>query len=153
MKRRAYAQLELEVLAPAQLILSLAVAGRPSSETLSVNQFGSLVYNRQLHDQHGTRLHVVQAEPGSIRIDYTVEVDGALPLALNDDVDEIRYLRPSRYCESDTLGPIARSEFAGLTSRDLLASVSSWVGQQLYYVPGSSGPTDGAVQTLLARQG
>jgi transglutaminase-like putative cysteine protease len=31
--------------------------------------------------------------------------------------------------------------------------VSSWVGTKLSYVPGSSGPTDGAVQTLLRRQG
>ena len=31
--------------------------------------------------------------------------------------------------------------------------MSSWVGTKLSYVPGSSGPTDGAVQTLLRRQG
>jgi len=31
--------------------------------------------------------------------------------------------------------------------------VSSWVGSRLSYVPGSSLPTDGAVQTLLGREG
>jgi transglutaminase-like putative cysteine protease len=36
---------------------------------------------------------------------------------------------------------------------DLLAAVSSWVGSQLRYVPGSSGPTDRAVDTLFKRPG
>ena len=31
--------------------------------------------------------------------------------------------------------------------------MSSWVGTRLRYVPGGSGPTDGAVHTLLRRQG
>ena len=31
--------------------------------------------------------------------------------------------------------------------------MSSWVGSRLSYVPGSSGPTDGSVDTLLLRQG
>ena len=39
------------------------------------------------------------------------------------------------------------------TGKDLLDAVSSWVGQQLTYVSGSSRPTDGAVQTYLARTG
>lgn len=65
----------------------------------------------------------------------------------------MRYLRPSRYCESDTLSAIAHAEFAGLDGYSLLEGVSSWVGTRLDYVPGSSLPTDGAVRTLLARQG
>jgi transglutaminase-like putative cysteine protease len=35
----------------------------------------------------------------------------------------------------------------------LLDAVSSWVGQRVAYVTGSSRPTDGAVSTLLSRQG
>ena len=42
---------------------------------------------------------------------------------------------------------------AGLTGQELLAGVSSWVGQKLTYVPRASLPTDGAVRTLVARQG
>ena len=40
-----------------------------------------------------------------------------------------------------------------MTGRDLLDAVSSWVGVRLAYVSGSSRPTDGAVDTYLARQG
>ena len=70
-----------------------------------------------------------------------------------DEIDLITYLRPSRYCESDTLGPTAASQFAGLEDQELLAAVTDWVDGQLTYVPGSSLPTDGAVRTLLGRQG
>jgi len=39
-------------------------------------------------------------------------------------------------------------EFAGISAGpELLAAVSSWVGTQLSYVPGSSRPTDGAVRS------
>jgi transglutaminase-like putative cysteine protease len=49
----------------------------------------------------------------------------------------IRYLRPSRYCESDRIFPLARAEFAGLEGAQLLAAASSWVGSRVDYVPGS----------------
>ena len=49
---------------------------------------------------------------------------------------------------------MAQAEFAGIEHpKDLLPAISSWVGTQLSYVPGSSRPTDGAVETLLQRRG
>jgi len=65
----------------------------------------------------------------------------------------VTFLRPSRYCESDTLAPTADAEFRGLEGHALLAAVAAWVHEKLAYVSGSSQPTDGAVQTLLARRG
>jgi transglutaminase-like putative cysteine protease len=70
------------------------------------------------------------------------------------EAERILYLRPSRYAESDRLAPMAQAEFAGVSDpAELLASVSSWVGSRLSYVPGSSGPTEGAVDTMLKRRG
>jgi transglutaminase-like putative cysteine protease len=96
---------------------------------------------------------VLDAEVGRLLLDYTATIDGRAEPEATGEADVLRYLRPSRYCESDSLGPTAHAEFAGLTGYDLLAAVSSWVGSRLSYVPGSSLPTDGAVRTLLARQG
>ena len=101
----------------------------------------------------GNRLHVVEAPASQLTLDYEAVVDGQSAPAPVDDFDLITYLRPSRYCESDTLGPTAASEFAGLSDQELLAAVSDWVAEQLTYVAGSSLPTDGAVRTLLGRRG
>ncbi|PSL37127.1 transglutaminase superfamily protein [Labedella gwakjiensis] len=154
MQRRATAHLRITVQTPVRLALIVAAAsGQQVSERLDVRLDGSPFEPRELATSHGTRLHVIDAEPSRLEIDYAVDVTGMAEPAPVDDVDLLTYVRPSRYCESDTLAPTARAEFAGLSGLDLLAGVSSWVGSELRYVPGSSGPTDGATQTLLARQG
>ena len=108
----------------------------------------------EVPDLHGTRLHLVQAEAGQLVLEYSATIDGRLAPAGSEPADLIRYTRPSRYAESDTLAPTASAEFVGLATHvGLLDGVSSWVGTRLAYVSGSSLPTDGAVQTLLARQG
>jgi hypothetical protein len=61
----------------------------------------------------------------------------------SSEIDQIVYLRPSRYCESDSLGPTAVSEFAGFEGQELLHSVIRWVNEKLTYVTGSNLPTDG----------
>ncbi len=64
------------------------------------------------------------------------------------------YLRPSRYAEADKFYGFAATEFGSyLDSATLLEKVSLWVGTRLNYVPGSSDPIDGAVDTLLAGAG
>jgi transglutaminase-like putative cysteine protease len=153
MDRTASALLELDATAPATLILSIAIADTSASESLEVTQAGRSLNPVEVLGQHGARLHVVDVESGPVVVTYSVTKSGALPVSESTMMDELRYLRPSRYCESDTLGPIARAEFAGLKGQQLLAGVSSWVGQNLFYVPGSSQPTDGAVATLLSRRG
>lgn len=101
----------------------------------------------------GTRLHRVLADAGRVTVRYDAVVEGRAAPAPFEPVDLITYLRPSRYCESDSLLPTATEEFAGLSGKDLLDGVSSWVGGRLRYVPGASGPTDGALATLQAREG
>ena len=145
----------LDVRQPAELVWSVAVADGPelASENLSVTVDGSPVPVEELRVDDGGRLHVCTAPPGSLRLTYAAELTGRATPAKVDPVDEIVYRRPSRYAESDELGPTAWAEFSTLEGKDLLDAVSSWVGTQLFYVSGSSRHTDGATQTLLARQG
>ena len=64
------------------------------------------------------------------------------------------YWRPSRYAEADKFFGFAATEFGDyVDSATLLEKVSSWVATRLNYMPGSSGPIDGAVDTLLASAG
>lgn len=162
MRRTVTSSFDLDVTEPATLALEIAVSqgyldgardGVVFTEGLSVSLGGATLPHRELATDHGTRLHVVQAPVGQVHVEYAADIDGRLGPIPTDEVDLLRYLRPSRYCESDSLGPTAHSEFAGVSGADLLDAVSSWVGTRLTYVPGSSLPTDGAVRTLLARQG
>jgi transglutaminase-like putative cysteine protease len=99
-------------------------------------------------------VHVCTPPPGRLEISYRAVVSGRADVPTVTDGDRILYRRPSRYAESDRLAPMAQAEFAGITDpAELLLAVSSWVGTRLRYMPGSSGPTDGAVDTMLHRQG
>lgn len=155
MKRDVGAHITLTVTEPAELIFSIAVADGAdlASERLLFSLDGARVEAEELVDSHGTRLHRLEVGTGELEASYAATVLGRSPEEPVIATDPIRYLRPSRYCESDTLAPTAGAEFAGLNGVDLLDAVGSWVGTRLAYVSGSSLPTDGAVRTLLARQG
>lgn len=156
MRRDVSARLALTVAETADLVLAIAVAGEyaPSAEELVVTLDGARLDPVELHDVHGTRLHRVQVSPGALTVEYAATIEERTGAPDADPTDLIRYTRPSRYAESDALAPTAQSEFAGIDDpAEVLAAVSSWVGTQLAYVSGSSLPTDGAVRTLLSRQG
>jgi transglutaminase-like putative cysteine protease len=153
MQRSVSAQLALRVDDAARLAFIVAVADRPAVERLELRLDGVQLEPREVTDAAGTRIHVVDVGRGAVTLEYSATVEGRAGGASVTDVELLEYLRPSRYCEADRLAPTARAEFSGLAGADLLAAVSSWVGTRLSYVPGSSQPTDGAVQTLLAGQG
>jgi len=155
MRREVGARIAVRVEAEADLVFSVAVAvgANVARESLTASQTGGRVEVEQIMDAHGTRLHRVRAGPGLLELAYSATVAGHAGPAAVTEQDVVRYLRPSRYCESDSLGPTARGEFYGLQGKALLDAVSSWVGTRLEYVPGSSLPTDGAVRTMLARRG
>jgi transglutaminase-like putative cysteine protease len=154
MKREVATRIVVDVGGPATIALQIApAANHDISESLMVTISGRAVSPRCVMADHDGRIHVVDAIPGELVVQYSASVVGpGIPVATGE-ADLLKYMRPSRYSESDSLAPTARAEFAGLAGADLLAAVSSWVGTRLQYVPGSSLPTDGAVATLLARRG
>jgi hypothetical protein len=153
--RSVSCRVELDVREEAELVWSVAVARGPelAAEELSITVGGNPLELEEVEVNDGGRLHVCTAAPGRLQLSYDAEVSGSAAPAKVDPVDDIVYRRPSRYAESDELGPTAWAEFSQLDGKPLLDAVSSWVGTQLYYVSGSSRPTDGATQTLLLRQG
>ena len=156
MHRTVGASLGIEVRVPSDLVLSVAVATSPGlvvTQTLDTALDGRQVPAEEIMDLHGTRLHRIRVEAGRLTVRYEATMRGRSAPDTAESCDVIRYLRPSRYCESDTLAATAAAEFGGVDGIELLDAVSSWVGTRLAYVPGSSLPTDGAVRTLLMRQG
>ena len=156
-RRVVTTHLETAVTDEADVALAIAVSSGHTceAESLRVRLDGAEVAPEAIDADHRGRLHLMRSvAPGTLVIDYEATVsEVASPQPAVSDLDWVRYLRPSRYCESDRLGPLARGEFAGLGGHDLLAGVSSWVGTNIQYVPGASRPIDGAVETLLAREG
>ncbi|WP_314454556.1 transglutaminase family protein [uncultured Microbacterium sp.] len=147
------AEVILHVDVEAEVVLSIAAAaGWVVEESLQITVEGRSVPFREQHDAHGTRLHRATLPAGTAIIAYRAEVSPPTAPAESDDVDTVRYLRPSRYAPADELGDAA-SVFANLSPRETVKRVPAWVWEQLSYVPGSSGPTDTAVDTLRAREG
>lgn len=155
MQRTVSSRMEMTISGFSELVFSMAVARESNieSETISYLLDGVPQHYAELVDRHGSRLHKFAAGPGELIVDYRAEIAGSAAPAPLDDLDLVVYLRPSRYCESDSLLPTARSEFFGLKGHDLLTAVTLWVWERLKYVPGSSHVTDGAARTLMARRG
>lgn len=155
-RRTVSARLVLDVESNADLIAAIAVAdtNERTEESMVVELDGEPLEPTAVRAAHGGRLHQLRdVEPGRLVVTYDATVAGEAPAAALGTEDWYHYIRPSRYCASDELGPLARDQFAGLDGFDLLAGVSSWVGGHIAYVPGSSRPIDGAIATLLARSG
>lgn len=152
--RRVGADLLFEAHQPLKAVLQVAVAW-PSrlEEQLRVACNGEPLSPSEVAMPHGGRAHVIDVPEGMVTMSYNATLSGRAAPPDVSEADRVLYLRPSRYAESDRLAATASSEFAGLEATQLLPAVSSWVGARLEYVPGSSGPTDGAVDTLLKRQG
>ena len=157
LKREVSAELEVEIIEATTLEFQIAVAPHPNtqvSERLSFFLDGSPVYALEISGTHGNRIHKLQVPAGYMTVDYAATIVGRTDPAPVTEADLSMYLRPSRYAEADKLYGFAAREFGSyVDSTTLLERVSLWVGTRLNYVPGSSDPIDGAVETLLAGAG
>src|SRR6516162_10815263 len=157
MKREVGVELEVQITAPTTLEFQIAVAPHPNtqvSERLSFVLDGNPVQPVEISGVHGNRIHKLDAPVGNLTVDYAATIVGQTDPAPVTEYDLSMYLRPSRYAEADKFYGFAATEFGNyIDSATLLEHVSSWVGTRLNYVPGSSDPIDGAVDTLLAGAG
>jgi transglutaminase-like putative cysteine protease len=158
MERTVAARLVFKTVADTKVALAISVArnrGYASlDETLSVTAADIAVPLTELSDHHGGRFHYMEfAEPTEVTVDYTATVAGFAEPEQASLMELIRYVRPSRYAESDRLLPTSYAEFGGLQGEELLHAVRNWVFSELRYVSGSSRGIDGAVETLLNRRG
>jgi transglutaminase-like putative cysteine protease len=155
MQRTVSTRMELQIAGTSEMVFSMAVAKESTleSENISFLLDGVPQHAKELVDRHGSRLHKFISGPGRMIVEYSAVTQGRAAPPPVDELDLVVYLRPSRYCESDSLLPTARSEFSGLIGHDLLTAVTLWVWERLSYVPGSSLVTDGAARTLMARRG
>ncbi|MFD3704635.1 transglutaminase family protein [Nocardia sp. NPDC058658] len=157
MKRDVSAHLEVAVHADAVLQCQIAVARTPGqdlSESLTCSLDGQFLTPREIIGSHGSRIHVLDVRAGTLRIDYQATVRGIAFIEPHSDYDLALYRRPSRYAESDKLLGFAAAEFGyGIADPEVANRVAAWIGRRISYLPGSSTPIDGAVETMLSGTG
>ena len=156
MDRSVGAGLGITAYGECKVELQVAVArtaGLEVTERLSVVHEGVEVDTVEVDTAHDGRLHLVTLPDGYSQVSYEAQLRGSAEIPTVSLSDLALYRRPSRFIESDRFGGFAAAEFARVHDGELLEAVSSWVGTRLVYVPGSSGPMDGATQTLLGGAG
>ena len=157
-------QLHYAVQAPTDIILQITVPSFADQRVIH----DDIAISDTLH--HAT----VSAEEGLgerrlLRVEkdfacnYTarVEVDRpALDIALLPAVpptklpsDAVRYLMPSRYCQSDELQNFVAAEFGDSSGGARIAQIRDWIFERFSYVPGSSNGQTTALDTFVQRQG
>ena len=123
MDRSVACRMEVDVTGPADVYLSVALAADADivDEQLRVTLDGDELEMHELRDDHGSRMHgATGLDPGQLEIEYRAASTGRAAPAPVAEIDPVRYLRPSRYCESDRLSAFARAEFGGLSGLPLL---------------------------------
>lgn len=154
--RTVSAHLEVSAEGQTEIELQVAVARSPGleiSDRLSIVHEGRELDVTAITAPHDGVQHLVRLPEGISSISYEATVSGTARVPEVAPMDLSLYRRPSRYATSDTFGGFAASEFGHLDDDQLLPTISSWVGTRLQYSPGSSGPTDGASETLLSGAG
>jgi transglutaminase-like putative cysteine protease len=122
------------------------------------------VAHRVFIDMHsGNRVLRLRAGAGPLQLNYSAvvarhvdDVDRAAPQwpvnELPDDM--LRYLLPTRYCESDLLGPVAQQLFAGLPGGHArVSAICEWVREHVQYRIGSTTATSTARDVFVQRCG
>jgi transglutaminase-like putative cysteine protease len=135
---------------------------RVFDESIDINQ--SITPWESGRGVEGSRYLRLQAHTGPLSVLYrgTVDIDHfrESPAALREmpvmelSMEELIYVYPSRYCQSDRLRALANYEFGSLMPGYFrVLAIAQWVNQRTRFQPGSSGSGTSAVDTLLDHAG
>ncbi len=157
--------LDYDVVSPAHFLFNIEAAfhdgHRVVEERLTVTP--SVKVRHFSDGRNGNRFIRLDAPKGRLSVNYhaTVEINPApVPLHLDESPvtqvpdDVLRYLLPSRYCESDTLSRAAQQLFGRLPpGLSRVRAVEQWIHDSIYYMPGFSNSTTTAQEVFVHRAG
>lgn len=157
--------LEYDVTHPAHFLFSIEAAfdsgHRVVSERLTI---APSVKVRTFTDERcGNRFVRLDAPRGLLTLSYHADVEltsPPVPLYLDEASvssvpdDALRYLFPSRYCESDLLSRAAQQLFGDLPhGLSRVRAIEQWIFESVQYLPGSSNSTTTAQDIFIQRMG
>ena len=67
--------------------------------------------------------------------------------------ETVKFLMPSRFCQSDQFEPFVMAEFGSLSGGPRVAAMRDWIEANIAYVHGTSNPRTTVVDTFVQRQG
>jgi len=112
--------------------------------------------NRFVRLETGTRKHLSISYHGTIDCDYEYLKAEQIEVTSIADMDRsaIRYLFPSRYCQSDRLGRLAWDYFGGIAHPyDKVSAIVEWIHGNVEYAIGSTTSETSAFDTVTQRMG
>lgn len=157
--------LEYEIASPTHFLFNVESAFHPGhtvlEERLTITPSMKI---RTYHDErNGNRFIRLDAPKGVLSVNYhaRVEITPVLvPLHLDETPvtgvpdDVLRYLMPSRYCESDVMSRAAQQLFGNLPQGlSRVRAIENWIHDSIYYMPGFSNSTTTAQEVFVQRAG
>jgi len=153
--------LDYTVLAPTDFVFVIQPANtshqRVTWERLAVQP--EVAWEEQVEGSPGNRHLRLRCDPGKLLLDYDAIVDLVHHFELPVDVAEVpiadlpadvlKYVYPSRYCQSDRLVSVAMTEFASLApGYSRVEAIREWVKSRTKFQVGSSHPGTSALDTF-----
>ncbi len=133
--------LALQIAPPSVLHEELTVVGASAPEEVVLS---------------GGRTHIIRGDAGPVSVRYSTSVvPDSTSASVGEFAEDVLVARrQSRYCPSDAMAEFATREMGRFLGADDLADrVASWVFERTAYDLFVSGPSDTAVDTLLAGRG
>lgn len=157
--------LEYEVAHPAHFLFHIESAFHDSQsiieERLTITP--SMKVRHFCDDRIGNRFVRLDAPRGMLSLNYHAKIElNTVPVPLHLDEssvsalpdDVLRYLMPSRYCESDVMSRAAQQLFGHLPpGLSRVRAVESWLHESIYYMPGFSNSTTTSQEVFVQRAG
>ncbi len=149
------------------LLLNMAAVKTASQRVLreSVSNSLGIKFREHVVPEGTTRFHGIAAPAGDLEIFYEAEVERDIspdhglrnpPESPLVDLPPgvVRYLYPSRYCESDKLVRLAAKSFGELApGHERVAGICNWIHTNIDYQPGITDAHTSAVECLTLRAG
>src|SRR5262249_46641350 len=106
----------------------------------------------------------LRSDPGKLHLEYEAIIDVVHHFELAEDVAEVpvaelpadvlKYVYPSRYCQSDRLGSVAMKQFADMApGYERVEAIRQWVQCHVKFEVGSSTATTSAIDTYETCRG
>jgi transglutaminase-like putative cysteine protease len=165
MRLRAETQLTYQLDAPTPMVLMLRPrSGQGQWVARESYRLTPLVPATEYVDSYGNLCQRLTAPPGTFSVHTACEVEtseaidvgAGAPLTPVEQLPDaaLQFLLPSRYCQSDQIGQLAR-EIAGSAAPgyDQAEAVRAWINANVTYRYGASDASTSALETAERREG